>query len=443
MVAPPSHTAEIATRPERRVRETSGARAVITRSKIADGAIRVLAQSGVAGLTHRAVAKAAGVSLAATTYHFDTKPDIIEHASHVLLDDYLDAFERVQSRISNGQDTRFASMLDLVNHVVRNAVGNQQIRSLAWCELILHAGLNPRGKTVAQSWYRGIDAVWHEIAHVVEPGPAPLRASAAVDLAIGLSFCLLPLQFDSAGAEGILTGKQEIERSLENLSKNQKKQDNSAGRTSPQKDKRRFADKRQQIIDAAISIIIDEGASNVTYRRIAEVMGITRSGPSYYFDTIDDILSAAQITLFRRAKERYRAGLGSTAEADEIDTARLVDLTTAIYFKEALENGQENIGYYSAWLRASSNPVLRPTVAASFLDLHHAWMRRIGSASADRQPSETMALHMQALFIGKLVRAIAASNDVSELALAREDFANVLSIHRAVMAEPTPPQKRE
>jgi DNA-binding transcriptional regulator YbjK len=47
------------------------------REKIADAAIRVVAERGVEGVTHRAVAAAAGVPLGSTTYHFATLDDLL------------------------------------------------------------------------------------------------------------------------------------------------------------------------------------------------------------------------------------------------------------------------------------------------------------------------------------------------------------------------------
>jgi DNA-binding transcriptional regulator YbjK len=52
------------------------------RKKIADAAIAVVADRGVEGVTHRAVAAAAGVPLGSTTYHFATLDDLLAVALH-------------------------------------------------------------------------------------------------------------------------------------------------------------------------------------------------------------------------------------------------------------------------------------------------------------------------------------------------------------------------
>lgn len=52
------------------------------REKIANAAIAVVAERGVEGVTHRAVAAAADVPLGSTTYHFATLDDLLAVALH-------------------------------------------------------------------------------------------------------------------------------------------------------------------------------------------------------------------------------------------------------------------------------------------------------------------------------------------------------------------------
>ena len=56
-----------------------------TRAAIVAAVISLLAEEGVAGLTHRLVAQRSGASLAATTYYFASMQDMIAEASNELL----------------------------------------------------------------------------------------------------------------------------------------------------------------------------------------------------------------------------------------------------------------------------------------------------------------------------------------------------------------------
>lgn len=396
-------------------------RTVVTRTKIAEGATEVLAREGVEGLTHRAVARAAGVSLAATTYHFDAKADIIEAASRTLLEGYLTAFRRMAGRIAAGEERRFTSLDDLVRQIVLNAIGRERTRSLAWTELILHGGRSPDGRALAQSWYEQLDAIWYEIARLIEPEASKREASSAIDLTVGLTFFLHPLGLDQPTVKALLGGKRDVGPLLEKIvrSRNQSRTATDESRLA-----KRYAENRQKIVQAAIDIIVREGAAGISYGRVAEAAGMVRSGPGYYFATIQELLETAQMALFERAKARYRVGLASIHPA-EIDEGRLLDLTTAIFYREALEFGRQNIAHYSVWMRAAQDPCLRPAVASSLLDQHRAWSRRL-SALGGKRPVHALAMRMQALFIGKLIRVIAAAADVAGLARTRADFAAII-----------------
>jgi DNA-binding transcriptional regulator YbjK len=394
-------------------------RTLVTRGKIIDGALQVLAEAGVEGLTHRAVAQAAGVSLAATTYHFETKSHIIEEASRKLLEGYLAAFRRMADRLAAGERQALGNVDDLVERVVRNALGRDRIRSLAWCELVLHGGRNTEGRALAQRWYQELDQIWYEIAGLIEPGVSRRKVSAAIDMVVGLTFVLHPLDPQPSTVAAMLAGRKDPEPVLARRARPRTVLPVETRETQPT----RYAETRDKIVAAAIDLIVSEGAGSVSYRRVAEAAGMVRSGPSYYFPMIDELIEVAQAALFERARARYRAGLGSVDPAG-IDEDRLLDLTTAIYYREAMEFGSENIGHYSVWMRAAQHPSLRPAVASSLLSFHRAWSRRIAFIGGTGQGAR--AMRMQALFIGKLIRTIVASAEVADLSRAREDFAEAL-----------------
>ncbi|UGS35623.1 TetR/AcrR family transcriptional regulator [Capillimicrobium parvum] len=50
------------------------------RRRLLEATLRVVAERGVEGVTHRAVAKAAGVPLGSTTYYFESKDDLLAGA---------------------------------------------------------------------------------------------------------------------------------------------------------------------------------------------------------------------------------------------------------------------------------------------------------------------------------------------------------------------------
>ncbi|MBS3022818.1 TetR family transcriptional regulator [Acidiphilium multivorum] len=395
-------------------------RSLRTRHRIHEGAVSVLAEDGVAGLTHRAVAAAAGVSLAATTYHFDSKTDLIASASRHLMSGYLDAFARLERRVSAGEATGLARIDDLVTRVVLNALGRERTRSLAWCELILHGGRGAEGRRLAQDWYARLDDIWHAIGENLGFGLDRRAARATIDRAIGLTFLLHPLGLDQEAARDLIEGRLDPAQ----LGPPAPAPDDAAGPATA-----RQREARARIVQATIDILVESGAGAVSWAAIAERAGLARSGPAYYFPAIGALLATAQVALFDRAKARYRAGFGAIDPA-EIDEMRLVDLTTAIWFREVLEHAREALGHYAVFLRAAQAPgesvALRAAIAATLRDQHGAWRRRLAAIAA-APPHPAGPLAVQAVFVGKLIRAAATGADTALLALAREDFAAAIA----------------
>jgi DNA-binding transcriptional regulator YbjK len=64
----------------------TGKRSNRRRAEIVDATLRVIGRSGADAVTHRAVATEAGVSLASTTYYFDSKDALVHEALELVID---------------------------------------------------------------------------------------------------------------------------------------------------------------------------------------------------------------------------------------------------------------------------------------------------------------------------------------------------------------------
>ncbi|MFI5606466.1 TetR/AcrR family transcriptional regulator [Amycolatopsis sp. NPDC051903] len=100
-------------------RDTSGRRKLRgpndpeRRTRIAKAAIQVVAERGIDGLTHRAVAAAAGVPLGSTTYHFATLDDLLEVALHEAAANNVRELREWEQQLDPGADF-VAALADLV-----------------------------------------------------------------------------------------------------------------------------------------------------------------------------------------------------------------------------------------------------------------------------------------------------------------------------------------
>lgn len=82
--------AKSAVKPDEAATADSGdgrhARGDATRTRVLEAVVRLLARNGPGQITHRAVAKEAGVSLSATTYYFRSKSEMLHQAFRMHID---------------------------------------------------------------------------------------------------------------------------------------------------------------------------------------------------------------------------------------------------------------------------------------------------------------------------------------------------------------------
>lgn len=398
-------------------------RSRLTHDRITAGALDVLACVGVAGMTHRMVARAAGLGTAATTYHFDTKADILQAASNELLQGYIADFERLEARLARDAQPRHERLGELADRVVMNAVVRDRKRSLAWCEIVLNGGRAADGRGGVRQWYAMLDPLWARVAGRLAPDPRLPDPSRAVDMVVGLIFMLHPLSPSRSTVAGLLDGSLDLNDVAGGLAPTEAAAEPAA----------RAA--RERVVEAAIAVLIDDGPAQITYHRVARQAGLARSGPAHHFPRIDALLETAQHRLFQRAKERFR-GARSDFRHDLSGRDAIVNLTETILRRESLDFAREGTGYYSAWVGAAQgSQALRRAVANAITDQHRGWCRRLEMLT--RQGVHERALRCQALFIGMQIRAITAG--VADAWLAAVPAAFGAMIAHPAGAEAAPP----
>ena len=363
--------------------------------QIAEGAIRVLSTSGVAGLTHRAVAKEARVSLAATTRHYSGKIDILAEASRLLLSEYLDSFKSLQARLRQNPERSIETLDDLVVQVTVNALCRDRDRSLAWWEIMLFSGRSPEGQALARDWFVKLDAIWLSLAEELAGHPDPRQIRISIERALGMIFLLHPLELGREAVESLFADT-DIHRYLDHATTDDFDAEN---------DDTKKAKMRERLVETGVRILIDEGPDALSYRAAADRVGMVRSGPSYYFASVNALIEAAQLSLFARAKQRYRTGFQNRTH--RCGTAsELAKLTGTIFLSEAGAFHMENLAYFSVWIAAARSPGLRGFVQRILLDQSAGWTRRVREIHEGDAPPG-LALKMQSVYAGKLARALA------------------------------------
>jgi TetR/AcrR family transcriptional regulator, regulator of biofilm formation and stress response len=149
--------------------------------------------------------------------------------------------------------------------------------------------------------------------------------------------------------------------------------------------------RRQQIIKAAVRAIAEVGVGNVTHRQIAALAGVPLGSTTYYFPTLDDLVTAA----LREATEYSRAGLEAWAE--ELVVSRDLPATFIELIRRYLGDRDQALLEYEVCLAAARSPELRPA-AQLWID----GLRGICARFAGRERGFALA----ALLDGYLLQAV-------------------------------------
>ncbi|WP_122978024.1 TetR/AcrR family transcriptional regulator [Actinoplanes teichomyceticus] len=117
------------------------------RDRLIDAALRVIAERGVAGTTHREIARAADVPLGSMTYHFSSLDEVLAEA----FTRHAEAAARVfDERL--GAATDRDSAVEAVITLVRDDLLGSPADLVLTVELYVAAARNPALRAVTQGW---------------------------------------------------------------------------------------------------------------------------------------------------------------------------------------------------------------------------------------------------------------------------------------------------
>ncbi|TIX51717.1 TetR/AcrR family transcriptional regulator [Alteraurantiacibacter aquimixticola] len=382
-----------------------------TTDRIAQSVIETLASHGVSRLTHRRVAATGGISLSTTTYHFRTKQEMVDHASHLLLESYVARFQAIARECEGGQ-RQPETLADLSLKILRNAAGKNRSAALAWGEIMLDFARTEGGRSSASTWYAQLETAWVQVARAFGEEHDELRIASMIDLTVGLLFFTRALGLDEAQIEAVANG-QDLHREWK---LDAATEPSDASLPPPQTDKAKAT--REQILQAAVDLLIAGGTGAVGYSAIARKSGVSMTAPAYHFGSISGLLKQAQKHMFAQSKDRYRAAL-SGSHGNGLSVEELADVTAAIFIREATQFSAQSLAHYSIWLEAARDDDLRPDVASAIGDQVVGWSRRLATISGS---SPHNAILCQAMFVGALVRALATGAPTEMLARTRAQF---------------------
>jgi TetR/AcrR family transcriptional regulator, regulator of biofilm formation and stress response len=119
------------------------------RRDILEATLRVIGESGVNSVTHRAVAEEAGVALASTTYYFDSKAALVEEALELMIErsiEYVRRYTSCPPQISHDE------LIDRIVGFADAHINDPNAFVMAQYELMLEAGREEYLRPLARRW---------------------------------------------------------------------------------------------------------------------------------------------------------------------------------------------------------------------------------------------------------------------------------------------------
>jgi DNA-binding transcriptional regulator YbjK len=145
------------------------------RQDILEATLRIIGEGGVNSVTHRAVAQEAGVSLAATTYYFDSKSALIEEALDLMI---VHSTECVREYTTCPGEISRTELIDRIVAFAYAQMHDPRASLAAQYELMLEAGRAEYLRPLARRW---TIAYMDGFEHVVQAAGLP-RAKVAAEI---------------------------------------------------------------------------------------------------------------------------------------------------------------------------------------------------------------------------------------------------------------------
>jgi len=95
--------------------------------------------------------------------------------------------------------------------------------------------------------------------------------------------------------------------------------------------KRNDPDRRQRIIDATLDAIAAHGVTGTTHRRIAELAAVPLGSVTYYFATLDDLMTAAFLQLAEQSSQAFSDRMARAKDRDSAKEAIIAIIAGSIW----------------------------------------------------------------------------------------------------------------
>jgi TetR/AcrR family transcriptional regulator, regulator of biofilm formation and stress response len=174
--------------------------------------------------------------------------------------------------------------------------------------------------------------------------------------------------------------------------------------------------RRAAVLQAALRVIAERGVAGATHRAVADRAGVPVSTPSYYFESIEELLDEALLAFVRDEAHRLEA-LVEQLDGASISPSRIAELLLLELREGKDPDLPTEVAQFELYLEAARRPALR-AAAEECLSLYaHAAEVALVAAGARRPREGARAFH--ALIDGFALHRIAVPHERYDAELVR------------------------
>jgi TetR/AcrR family transcriptional regulator, regulator of biofilm formation and stress response len=153
------------------------------RAAIIGATIRLIGREGVDGITHRAVAHEAGVSLSSTTYHFASRDEIVTEALRRVADLEIERIALDAEALVEGHADVASIARALTAWLTEQVTGDDLVRVRAGYHLQLEAARRPELRAIHVEWGQAVHSLAERVLRAAG-SPRPHTDAAILSSAI-------------------------------------------------------------------------------------------------------------------------------------------------------------------------------------------------------------------------------------------------------------------
>lgn len=161
-----------------------------THDKCVEAALRLLSRYGATGVTHRSVATEAGVSIAVTTYHFESRDEILEKAYQLLYENEVARWRETNKTIKR-EIASHGEIIDRISTRLIRETTEYKDQTMAAFELTFEAFRSPELSAAIGDVHKVRMAYWRKTAEQAGSEDAGLDGQILQCSVLGKTLCLM------------------------------------------------------------------------------------------------------------------------------------------------------------------------------------------------------------------------------------------------------------